>query len=72
MPSIVVTGRIILLDIVQFPLLVVVEQGVIDIEQEYDQGKLYHPDTSMSYGLCQPPAGTRVRSISGGPHVLGS
>src|SRR5208337_82710 len=29
---------------------VAVEQGVIDIEQEYDRGKLRHPDTSSGSG----------------------
>jgi hypothetical protein len=47
----------------------VVEQGVIDIEQGCDRGRLRHPDTSLGVGLCQQPSAAMSAAASFGPQL---
>ena len=48
---------------------IAVEQGVIDVEQEHDRGKLRHPETSLGSGLCQQPSAAMSTSASFGPQL---
>lgn len=48
---------------------VVIEQGVIDIEQKDDRGRLRHRVASLGRGLCQPPSAAMRAPASFGPQL---